>query len=82
MNIVTNTVNIMKVEPSLQTWFTENWIFWHGYNCGGLDGKNSSKLLKKLNELDEYIEHDFQEFKPLILLLKRFSAGKLLLTML
>jgi len=76
MNVVTNTVNIMKVQPSLQTWFTENGIFWHGYNGGGLDGKNSSKLLKKLNELDEYIKHDFQEFQPLVLLLKRFSAGK------
>ena len=57
----------------LQTWFTENGIFGMDKMGGGLDTR--SKLLKKLNELNKYIEHDFQEFKPIVLVLKRLSAG-------
>ena len=36
-------------------WFKKNGISFHGYNGGGLDGRNSNKVLKKLNDLNIFV---------------------------
>ena len=49
-------------------------IHWHGYNGGGLDGKNSSKVLKSLNTIRDYVTtNKILQFTPVIDTLVSFN---------
>ena len=52
MGVVNHLFNLMvKVWPEILEWIKRNDILMHGYQGGGLDGRNSSKLLCKLDLL-------------------------------
>ena len=51
----------------------QNGISFHGYNGGGLDGRNSNKVLKKLNDLNIFVTENCPEYLPVVGLLFKFE---------
>lgn len=75
MNIVTKLTEILWKNDKLNQLLQAKGVHWHGYNGGGLDGKNANKVLKLLDELSPIIEEDFAEFIPVLAALKKFAQG-------
>ena len=44
MKIVTVCAQLLCNQPAVANWFKASGIIFHGYNGGGLDGRNSNKV--------------------------------------
>ena len=75
MKIVTVQVSILRKEEELYNWFQSMGIHWHGYNGGGLDGKNSYKALMLLEPLAAIVGTKYPEYNPVVQLLFSFAIG-------
>lgn len=78
MQTVTKVADFMCMETGIADWMKERGITWHGYNGGGLDGKNANRVLKSLSALDDYVLENYPSYHPLVEVLKSFSTGKCL----
>lgn len=75
MKIVTTLVSILREEETLKSWIKSKGVHWHGYNGGGLDGQNSSKVLKMIEPLAEYVDAECPEYNSVVELLGHFASG-------
>ena len=74
MKVVTKLSELLTADDGLKRLYKDLGIHWHGYNGGGLDGKNSSKVLKSLNTIRDYvITNKMLKFIPVIDALVSFS---------
>ena len=64
MKIVTEVGDILRLEPDIATWLKDYGIIWHGYNGGGLDGRNANKVLKSIPALEEYVLEQYPDYQP------------------
>ncbi|XP_065684973.1 uncharacterized protein LOC124807737 isoform X1 [Hydra vulgaris] len=77
MKIVTEISNVLCKEPEIAVWLSNHGIIWHGYNGGGLDGRNANKIRKLLPDLEQHIFDHYPFYHPVVELLKSFSIGNL-----
>ena len=73
MKVVTKLTELLCSNLDLKQWLKSKGIHWHGYNGGGLDGKNSNKVLKLLAELSQMIDEKYPEFDLVVTALEKFS---------
>ncbi|XP_065669593.1 uncharacterized protein LOC124807737 isoform X2 [Hydra vulgaris] len=73
MKIVTEISNVLCKEPEIAVWLSNHGIVWHGYNGGGLDGRNANKIRKLLPDLEQHIFDHYPSYNPVVELLKSFS---------
>nr|XP_047125976.1 uncharacterized protein LOC124807737 isoform X1 [Hydra vulgaris] len=73
MKIVTEISNVLCKEPEIAVWLSNHGIIWHGYNGGGLDGRNANKIWKLLPDLEQHIFDHYPFYHPVVELLKSFS---------
>ena len=66
MKIVTKISRVLCKEPDITVWQCNCGIIWHGYNGGGLDGRNANKIRKLLPNLEEHIFDHFLIIQLLI----------------
>ncbi|XP_047144047.1 uncharacterized protein LOC124817711 [Hydra vulgaris] len=74
MKIITEISNVFCKEPDVALWLKKHGIIWHGYNGGGLDGRNPNKIRKLLPDLKRFILDNFSYYYPVVELLKSFSS--------
>ncbi|XP_047132521.2 uncharacterized protein LOC124811228 [Hydra vulgaris] len=74
MKIITEISNVFCKEPDVALWLKKHGIIWHGYNGGGLDGRNANKIRKLLPNLEKFILDNFSSYYPVVELLKSFSS--------
>ena len=73
MKIVTVCSLLLCNGALVSEWFKKNGISFHGYNGGGLDGRNSNKVLKKLSDLNIFVTENCPEYLPVVGLLFKFE---------
>ena len=66
MKIVTVCSFILFNGALVSEWFKKNGISFHGFNAGGLDGRNSNKVLKKLSDLNIFVTENCPEYLPVV----------------
>ncbi len=76
MKIITEISNVLCKEPDVALWLRRHGVIWHGYNGGGLDGRNANKIRKLLPDLEIFILDNFSSYHPVVERLKSFSIGK------
>ena len=72
MKIVTSLSNILVKDNQVKELLKSLGVHWHGYNGGGLDGKNSDKVLKKLDQIEEFVIKFSAGYVPVVDALKCF----------
>ena len=77
IKIVTEILRVLCKEPDIAVWLSNCGIIWHGYNGGGLNGRNANKIWELLPDLEEHIFDHFLSYHPVVDLLKSFSTGEL-----
>lgn len=76
MGAVGHLVDVMiKVWPDILNWMKRNDVVRHGYNGGGLDGRNSNKLLLKLDKLQPELPNKLQPVLRTLRLFHRIVQG-------
>ncbi|XP_065681098.1 uncharacterized protein LOC124817172 [Hydra vulgaris] len=76
MKTITEILNVFCKEPDVALWLKKHGIIWHGYNGGGLDGRNANKIRKLLPDLEKFILDNFSSYYPVVELLVFFFSSK------
>ena len=72
MKVTTSLCDILRLDDSVKEFFKKQGIFWHGYNGGGLDGVNSNKVFKKLDQILDFVKEANPALMPIANLLEDF----------
>ena len=73
MKIVTVCSFLLCNGALVSEWFKKNGISFHGFNAGGLDGRNSNKVLKKLSDQNIFVTENCPEYLPGVGFLFKFE---------
>ena len=73
MKVVTTLSDVLKQNKDIEEFLKSLSIHWHGYNGGGLDGKNSSRLLNKLDVIYQFVMEHAPDHSPVLETLMAFK---------
>ena len=66
MKVVTTLSDVLKQNKDVEEFLKSLSIHWHGYNGGGLDGENSSRLLNKIDVIYQFVLEHAPEYSPVV----------------